>query len=53
MTQNSLDEIGEQIGNRDHSTVLHGINKIEKDLESDETLKNNIDILQKKISPGR
>ena len=53
MTQNSLDEIGEQLGNRDHSTVLHGINKIEKDLETDESLKSIIDVLQKKIVPGK
>ena len=53
MTDNPLQDIGEQLGNKDHSTIIHGINKIEKELETDEVLKNTIDVLQKKISPGR
>ena len=51
MTDNSLQSIGELMGNKDHSTVLHGIDKIEKDLVSDENLNNTMDILKKKISP--
>ncbi len=53
MTQSSLQAIGELMGNKDHSTVIHGIDKIEKDLENDDNLKNTIEVLQKKISPGR
>lgn len=53
MTENPLQDIGEQLGNKDHSTIIHGINKIEKELETDETLQSTIDVLQKKISPGR
>ena len=32
MTDQSLVKIGEIIGKRDHSTVIHGIEKIEKRL---------------------
>jgi chromosomal replication initiator protein len=39
------------MGNRDHTTVLHGINKIEADLEKDTALKNTIEVLKKKINP--
>ena len=40
----SLQKIG-QICNRDHSTVLHGINKIERDMKTNPDLKRNIDML--------
>jgi chromosomal replication initiator protein len=47
----SLKDIGARMGNRDHTTVLHGINKIEADLEKDTALKNTIEVLKKKINP--
>lgn len=50
-TNNSLKEIGEKLGGRDHTTVLHGCNKIAEDMQHDSSLKNNIDILVKKINP--
>ncbi len=50
LTDTSLPHIGEILGNRDHSTVLHGYEKIKKDIEKDSTLKNSIDILTKKIT---
>lgn len=51
ITSMSLSEIGAAMGNRDHTTILHGCNKIENDLQTDDTLKNTIDILIKKINP--
>ncbi len=51
MTDTSYQEIGRLIGGRDHSTVLHGVDKITEDLESSPTLQNTIDILKKKINP--
>ncbi len=46
-----LKNIGKCLGNRDHTTVMHGIDKIEKEINSDDNLKNTIDILKKKINP--
>ena len=51
LTDVSLNDIGKKLGNRDHTTVLHGINKIENDMEKDNTLENTIGVLSKKISP--
>ena len=45
-----LQQIGKYLGNKDHTTVMHGYDKIKKDLETNETLQNTIDILKKKIS---
>ena len=53
LTNHSLDEVGEALGGKDHTTILYGCNKIESMLRdnSDPTLTNNVDILIKKISP--
>ena len=47
-----LQTIGNILGKRDHSTVLHGIEKIEKDIASNPSMKNTIDVLVKKINPS-
>ncbi len=39
------------LGNRDHTTVMHGIEKIENELQTNDNLKNTIDTLKKKINP--
>ena len=51
LTDVSLNDIGKKLGNRDHTTVLHGINKIENDMKKDGNLENTIAVLSKKISP--
>lgn len=51
MTDTSLQEIGKTMGGRDHSTILHGIDKITSDLKNDVALQNTIDIIKKKLSP--
>ncbi len=50
LTDMSLPKIGEVIGKRDHTTVLHGYEKINNELKTDNTLKNTIEILTKKIT---
>ena len=40
-------KISESLGNRDHTTVMHGIEKIENGIKNDDNLKNTIDILKK------
>ncbi len=51
LTDLSVTEIGRTLGNRDHSTVLHGCEKILKDINKDPALHNTIDVLIKKINP--
>ena len=46
-----LKSIGKCLGNRDHTTVMHGIDKIEKEIANDENLKNTIETMKKKINP--
>ena len=50
LTDMSLPKIGEELGKRDHTTVLHGYEKINKSIDKDIHLKNTIDILTKKIT---
>ncbi len=50
MTETPLQEIGKAMGGRDHTTIIHGIEKITKDLENTPTLQNTVDILKKKMN---
>lgn len=50
-TDLSTTDIGEKLGNRDHSTIIHGCDKISELLKVDKSLQNTIDILRKKINP--
>ncbi len=43
ITDSSLVQIGDFFGGKDHSTVLHGINKIRKDMETDPSTKSIVD----------
>ena len=43
------EEIGTYFGNRNHSTIIESINKIEKTLQNDENLKNYIEKIYKNI----
>ncbi|MEZ5856566.1 MAG: chromosomal replication initiator protein DnaA [Hyphomicrobiaceae bacterium] len=51
MTARSLPEIGRKFGGRDHTTVLHAIRKIEKSVNADAQLKDELDELKKQIGP--
>ena len=51
MTSTPLQQIGQFLGGRDHTTIIHGIEKIAKDLPRDPALQNTIEILTKKINP--
>ena len=46
-----LQTIGKYLGGRDHTTIIHGAEKIANDLQKNEGLGNTIDILKKKINP--
>ena len=52
LTEKSLKYVGNYLGKRDHTTVLHGAKKIEAELQHNETLANTIDVIIKKINPN-
>ncbi len=51
MTAVPLQTIGKSLGGRDHTTVLHGADKISHEILKNDSLQNTIEILKKKISP--
>ncbi len=51
MTEESLQSIAQALGKKDHTTVIHGIDKITYEITVNEELKNRIDIITKKINP--
>ena len=51
MTNTSLQAIGKELGGKDHTTIIHGADKITAELVDNEALANTIEILKKKISP--
>ncbi|KMZ54477.1 chromosomal replication initiator protein DnaA [Dorea sp. D27] len=52
MTDTPLKSIGIFLGGKDHSTVKHGVDKITKEVMTDETLSNTVSIIKKKINPA-
>ncbi len=47
-----LQQIGVFLGKRDHSTVISGVKKIEKNIHTNENVRNTIEVLKKKINPN-
>jgi len=52
LTDSSLPEIGQAFGGRDHSTVIHAVEKIESELKLDPSLHNTITELISLIRRG-
>ena len=52
MTECPLDTIGALLGGRDHSTIIHGIKKVTAEYNSNETIRNTIETIKKKINPN-
>ncbi len=52
MTDTGLQAIGSLLGGRDHSTIIHGANKIEEEYKTDKELQMQIDAIKKKINPN-
>lgn len=50
LTSESLQSIAKTLGKKDHTTIIHGIDKITDELPTNEELKNRIDIIKKKIN---
>ncbi|HVI36710.1 MAG TPA: helix-turn-helix domain-containing protein, partial [Gaiellales bacterium] len=53
LTDASLPKIGAKFGGRDHSTVLHGVNKITRLLKEDREAFNVVQELTTRIKQGR
>lgn len=51
MTDASYQSIGKLLGKKDHSTIIHGVDKITEKIQSNEDYKNKIENIKKKISP--
>ncbi len=49
-TATSLEATARILNKKDHTTVIHGINKIKEEMEKNRDIKNKIDIIKKKIS---
>ncbi len=52
MTDLPLDSIGQLLGGRDHSTVIHGIKKVTDEISSDSAFKQTVETVKKKINPN-
>ena len=50
MTQTPLEAIGKAMGNRNHTTIIYGAEKIAQETTTNESTKNTVDILIKKLN---
>ncbi len=51
MTDAPLKTVGDLLGGRDHTTIMHGHDKISKELSTNTQIQSTIETLRKKISP--
>lgn len=49
LTLNSLQTIGRKLGDRDHTTILHGVRRIEERIRKDEELSATVEMLVEKL----
>ncbi|MCI9437093.1 MAG: chromosomal replication initiator protein DnaA [Lachnospiraceae bacterium] len=52
LTATSYVNIGKLLGKKDHTTIMHGVNKITAEIKNNEEINNKIDIIIKKINPS-
>ncbi len=50
LTEHSLPEIGRKFGGRDHTTIIHGVRKIEELLMTDRQLAADVETLKRRIA---
>ena len=48
----SLKSIGALLGRKDHTTVMHAIEKIQHEIDTNESTKNTVEVIKKKIIPN-
>ena len=49
LTQASLPSIGRKFGNRDHTTVMHAVRKIEELRGSDNAINEDVELLKRML----
>ena len=49
MTTRSLPEIGRRFGGRDHTTVMHGVRKIEELMQQDSQIADDLELLRRSL----
>ena len=49
-TDATLDSIAHLLNKKDHSTVMHGVDKVRDEMETNEELRTNISIIKKKLN---
>ena len=49
-TDATLEQVAYLLGKRDHSTVIHGVEKIKKEIETNSELRGNVEIILKKLN---
>ena len=52
MTNASLQTVAALLGKKDHTTIIHGVDKIGEMIKTDEDLRNKIETIKKKLSPS-
>jgi chromosomal replication initiator protein len=53
MTTQSLSDIGNEFGGRDHGTVIHACKTVENMIDQDASIKKTVDYLQKLVSTSK
>jgi chromosomal replication initiator protein len=53
LTDHSLPEIGREMGDRNHTTVLHAVNRVSLQLGRDAGVRNAVDKLREHLRPSR
>jgi chromosomal replication initiator protein len=49
LTTRSLPEIGRKFGNRDHTTVIHGVNKVLELIQQDRSFADDVELLRRSL----
>ena len=49
LTDTSYVNIGKLLGKKDHTTIIHGVNKIEDELKNNDELASKVETIKKKI----
>lgn len=52
LTEHSLPEIGRKFGGRDHTTIIHGVRKIEELLKEDRLLQEDVEAIKRAAMTG-
>ncbi len=52
LTAEPLQSIGKALGKKDHTTVIHGIDKITAEMQANKEVRNRVEMIKKKINPS-